>query len=75
MYLRIQFVTGILKHLVCFILKCLVHQVHVLTVDNSLRPRLFENMVSPVIKVINTNGNYSQINLIHFVVRQSNNIE
>lgn len=52
-----------------------MHQVQVLFVNNLLRPRLFKNIVSLVIKVVNSNGNYSQINLIHFVVGQSNNIK
>lgn len=52
-----------------------MHQVQVLFVDNPLRPRLFKNMVSLVIKVVNSTGNYSEINLIHFVVGQSNNIK
>lgn len=52
-----------------------MHQVHVLFVNNPLRPRLFKNIVSLVIKVVNSTGNYSQINLIHFVVGQSNNIK
>lgn len=52
-----------------------MHQVQVLFVDNPLRPRLFKIMVSLVIKVVTSTGNYSQINLIHFVVGQSNNIK
>lgn len=52
-----------------------MHQVQVLFVDSPLRPRLFKNMVSLVIKVVNSTGNYSQINLIHFVVGQSNNLK
>lgn len=54
-----------------------MHQVQVLFVDNPLRPRLFKNMVSLVIKVVNSTSrpNYSQINLIHFVVGHSNNLK
>lgn len=52
-----------------------MHQVQVLFVNNPLRPRLFKNIVSLVIKVVNSTGNYSQINLIYFVVGQSNNIK
>lgn len=52
-----------------------MHQVQVLFVNNPLRPRLFKNIVSLVIKVVNSTGNYSQINLIHFVVGQSKNIK
>lgn len=47
-----------------------VCQVNFLIFGNPFRPRLFEKMVSLVIKSVNSTGNYSQINLTHFFARQ-----